>query len=569
LVNLLATLAELTVLPTCPPSAWKESALVHRTLLANVGLLIVGGMLPAAAGEPLPLHERIDQQLALRKDFGSLAAPPADDAEFLRRIYLDLTGSIPSATATRAFLADTAPDKRARLIDQLLASPEHFRHLATVIDVCLMERRPSKNVPQAQWHEYLRSSFAANKPWDQLVREILSADGADPQQRATAKFFLDRDAEPHLLTKDVTRLFLGRNFSCNQCHDSPVVDDYKQADYYGVFAFLNRTTTFTDKNKQVMLAEKAEGEATFESVFDPAKVTKTARPRLLAGPPVEEPKFEKGKEYQVAPAKDVRSVPTFSRRVQLAPLLTSADNRFFKRNAANRFWALMMGRGLVHPVDLDHTNNPPSHPELLDLLSEEFAANKFDVRAFLHEIALSQAYQRSSRPRDGHQVPVEAFAVRLLKPLTPDQLGWSLMQATGLTDAERKVLGDKANEAALYSKLSGNVASIVATFGSQPGQAEGDSFQATLDQALFLSNGGLVRGWLAARPGNLLDRLSKLQDPATIAEELHVSTLTRRPTMDEEKLVKDYLQSRGSERQLALEEMIWAMLTSTEFRFNH
>jgi hypothetical protein len=523
----------------------------------------------ASAGEPTPLHVRIDQQLALRPDFASLAAPRADDAEFLRRIYLDLTGTIPSTTSARAFLDDTSPDKRAKLIDLLLASPEHARHLATVIDVYLMERRPSKHVPQAQWHEYLRAAFAANTPWDQLVREILSADGADAKQRPAAKFFLDREAEPHLVTKDVSRLFLGRNFSCNQCHDSPVVDDYKQADYYGIFAFVNRTSIFNDKNKQAQLAEKADGEATFESVFDPAKVSRTAKPRLLDGDLVEEPKLEKGKEYQVAPAKDVRPVPAFSRRAKLAPLLASGDNPYFRRNAANRFWALMMGRGIVHPVDLDHTSNPPSHPELLQILSDEFAALKFDVRAFLREITLSEAYQRSSRPRDGHPAPPEAFAVKFLKPLSPEQLAWSLMQATGQTDAERKALGDKASEAALYAKLSPNVGNLVTVFGTQPGQAEGESFQATLDQALFLSNGGLVRGWLAPRAGNLLDRLTKLQDPVAIADELYLSTLTRRPQAEEVRAVDDYLRSRGPQRLAALQEIAWAMLTSAEFRFGH
>ncbi len=539
-------------------------------LVLGVQLLIVG---PAQAKEPL--HRRIDAAISGGKaDFWK----PASDAEFLRRIYLDLLGTIPSASEARAFLDDPAPDKRAKLIDRLLDSPEHARYLATVFDVLLMERRPSKHVPQAQWLEYLRESFAANQPWDELVRELLSADGSDPKTRPAARFYLDRDGEPHLLTKDISRLFLARNYSCNQCHDSPVVDAYKQDHYYGIFAFLNRGFLFAGKDKLAVYAEKGEGDVTFQSVFDP-KVTKSTGPKLPGGDSVEEPKFEKGAEYDVAPAKDVRPIPKFSRRSQLAPLLATRENQQFKRNIANRLWALMMGRGLVHPVDLDHESNPPSHPELLDLLAGEVAEMNFDMRAFLRELALSQTYQRSSEPPGpaaappdkGGQAgaPPERFAVARLRPLTAEQLGWSLMQATGLTDAERLALGKNLNEKTLYAKLAPSVAQVVAIFGSKAGEPEGQAFQATLDQALFVSNGPLLRGWLASRAGNLTDRLAKLEDSAKVAEELYLSVLTRRPSDEEQKEIVEYLQKRAKDRPAAVQDLVWALVASAEFRFNH
>src|SRR6516162_7637732 len=145
----------------------------HTALSVCIVCGIVG---PLAAQSPL--HERIDQAIAAKPNFQ--AAAPADDTEFLRRIYLDLTGTLPTADESRAFLADTAADKRAKLIDKLLTGPEHARHLQHVFDALLMERRADKHVPRAQWQEYLRASFADNKPWDELVREIVSADGADP-----------------------------------------------------------------------------------------------------------------------------------------------------------------------------------------------------------------------------------------------------------------------------------------------------------------------------------------------------------------------------------------------------
>jgi hypothetical protein len=519
----------------------------------------------------IALHQRIDQMIAAGSPTFAAQAPPlADDAEFLRRLYLDLTGTIPTASEARAFLDDRSPDKRPQLIERLLASPEHARHLQNVFDVMLMERRRGRNVPEAQWQEFLRQSFADNKPWDQLVREILSADGADAKFRPAARFYLDRDGEPNLLARDIGRLFLGMNLQCAQCHDHPLVEDYKQDHYYGILAFLNRSFLFTDPKRQVVLAEKAEGETSYQSVFDPAKVTKTTGPRLPGRPLVKEPNFDKGKEYLVAPAKGVRPVPNFSRRAQLAAQMTDRENVPFKRNSVNRLWALMMGRGLVHPVDLDHSTNPPSHPALLTLLADEFAAMKFDLRASLRELALSQTYQRSSElPAGVKEVPPESFGVANLKPLSPEQLAWSLMQATGLTDAERLALGKNLTEQALYTRLAGNVVIFVRLFGSQPGQPEGQSFQATLDQALFLENSDLVRGWLAPRPGNLTDRLLKLQDMQAAADELYLSVLTRRPSEEERKEVADYMKTRPQDRLAALQELAWALLASAEFRFNH
>jgi hypothetical protein len=525
----------------------------------------------AAPGAPAPtLHQQIDQAIAAgRPEFARLAAPPASDAEFVRRVYLDLTGVIPPAADVRAFLKDATPDKRQRLIDRLLASPEHARHLQQVFDVLLMDRRPDKHVPRAAWQEFLRRSFADNKPWDQLVREILSADGSDPQSRPAARFYLDREGEPHLLTRDVGRLFLGMNLQCAQCHNHPQVRGYPQDLYYGLFAFFNRSFLFADKAKPAVFAEKADGEATYQNVFDTEKVTKTGRPHVPRGPELNEPALEKGKEYAVAPAPGVRPVPRYSRRAQVAAQVASAASVPFKRNIANRLWAMMMGRGLVHPLDMDHADNPPSHPELLTLLADELAVRKFDVRWFLRELALSQAYQRSSQPPAGvPQADPAAFAVAALKPLSAEQLAWSVMQATGLSDAERQALGKNLSEPALYAKLAGNIAPFVATFGGPPGQP-GHGFEATVDQALFLTNGALVRGWLAPRAGNLADRLGRLQEATAVAEELFLSVLSRPPTAEEQRDVADYLRQRARDRTTALQELVGVLLTSAEFRFNH
>ena len=513
------------------------------------------------------LSQRIDQHI--QKGL-TIAAPRSSDAEFLRRLYLQLTGVIPTIDETRGFLADSAANKRVKLIDKLLAGDGYARHMTNLFDALLMDRRPDKHVKRPEWREFLQTSFAANKPYDQFVREILSADGSDPKKRAPAKFFLDRDGEPNLLTKDISRLFLGMNLHCAQCHDHPLVEAYKQDHYYGVLAFLNRSYVFTDKaTKLAVYAEKAEGDVTFQSVFVP-KVTKNTLPRIPNGNELPEPKFDKGQEYVAPVPKGGRGIPKYSRRAQLAEQLTSKDNPRFARAAVNRFWFFLMGRGIVEPVEYDHPANPPSHPELLQMLTDDFIASKYDVKALVRAIVLTDAYQRSSEMPRGKDADPKTFAVAPLKSLTPEQFAWSLLQATGMIAAEKKAQGVKANDAAVYAKLAAQAAPVVTLFASQPGEpAFGQDFEATLDQTLFLANGNTLRDWLTARPGSLSARLSTFKDASAVADELYLSVLTRQPTPAERQEVVDYLGRRGADRAAAQQDLAWALMTSAEFRFNH
>lgn len=516
-----------------------------------------------------PLTQRVDQEIQKGLK-GAPAAAIAGDAEFLRRVYLDLTGVIPSAVESRAFFADKAANKRAKLVDKLLASDGYARHMAHQFDVLLLDRRAEKHVKRAEWTEFLRSSFAANKPYDQLVREILSADGIDPKARGPAAFYLNRDGDGNVLTKDISRIFLGMNLQCAQCHDHPLVDAYKQDFYYGLYAFLNRSYVFADKTAKVsVFAEKGDGDVTFQSVFVP-KVTKNAGPHIPEGKTIPEPKIEKGKEYVGVVKLGERPIPKFSRRAQLAGSLTSPENPRFARAAANRFWFMVFGRGIVNPVEFDHPANPPSHPELLDALAKDIGARKFDVKAFVRDLVLSQAYQRSSElPKDAKDVDPASFAVAAVRPLSPEQFAWSILQATGQLDAERKGQGAKATEATLYSRFAGQAAPIINLFANQPGEPVTGDFQATLDQTLFLRNGDSIRGMLAPRTGDLADRLNNLKDATPFAEELYLSVLTRTPTADETKEIADYLSRRSADRPVAVQELIWALAMSAEFRFNH
>lgn len=540
------------------------SRLIAAALFATV---------PASAFAADPLHARIDKHIA--DGFGDakkFAAPRATDDEFLRRIYLDLVGTTPTVAELNEFLADSAKDKREKLIDRLLDSPGYARRMAWHFDVMLMERRNDAKVPRAAWEDYLRRVFADNKPYDAFVREMLAADGADPKTRPAAKFFLDRDFEPNLVTKDIGRIFLGRNMQCAQCHDHPTISDYKQADYYGIQAFLNRSFLFPNAQAPTaVIAEKAEGDVSFMSVFDKDKKLQNAAPKMPGGKAVEEQKAEKGKEYKVAPAKDVKPVPTYSRRALLADAVTSADNKAFARNIANRVWAMMMGRGIVHPVDVDHGNNPPSHPELLDELASEFVKHEYDLKWLVREIALSEAYQRSSETPAGlDDPPADRYLVSTLKPLTPEQFAYAVMQATGHTDAERdalKKLGPKATEEMLDARLAPRLAPFRSVLG-RGGDQSADTFSSTLDQTLFLKYGAAVRGLLPPRAGNLTDRLNKITNPDAVADELFAAVLSRRPTADERADVAEALK-RTADRAKTINELVWALVASAEFRFNH
>lgn len=560
-------------------------AVWHAALLFAA---LVGAAGSARAEEPL--HVTIDRLVALQTpDYEKLAAPICSDEEFLRRISLDLTGMIPAIADSRQFLADADPEKRTKLVDKLLASPEYARHMQRTFDVMLMRRLAQRNVPVAEWEKFLRESFAQNKPWDQIVREILTADGSDPANRGPARFYLDRQGDVNEITRDIGKLFLGANLECAQCHNHPQIDDFKQQHYYGISAFFIRSFVMTDKEKRVVFAEKADGETKFESVFDIrdkiSKGPQTTAPKLFEGMAISEPKFEKLDDaYIVKPDdkdKTVRPMPRFSRRVKFAEFIASPDNRRFCRTTANRLWALMFGRGLVHPVDLDHSDNPASHPLLLAMLTEEFAQRQLDVKLFLREIALSKTYQRSSRrestdsssppPAEKPQAADAQFTQALLKPLSPAQFAWSILQATGEADFNRRALGDKLTEALLHEKLVSYENRFVQLFGGEPGSPR-EQFESTTDQVLFMANDAMVIGVLRPKGGNLAERLLKLPEdnPAQIAEELFLSTLARRPSAEDIADVSAYLNGQaGPARALAVQELIWATISSSEFRFNH
>lgn len=780
-------------------------------ILYVLSLWCLAGFAVAADTPPPSLHERIDQ--LLEQDTVGSCAPQCSDADFVRRIWLDVAGMVPPSDEVRAFLADTATDKRSKLIERLLASPQFIRHMMLVLDATINERLTDKGVTTADWQVYLYKSLAERKPLDQLLREVIASDGVDTNLRPAAKFMLDRDCEPNVVTRDLGRLVFGMDLQCAQCHDHPSVDDYLQADYYGLYAFVLRSKVFADpKNKAArQIAETAEGEANFKSVFTGHSGDKV-QPRLPKGLGILEPVAKKGEEYVTKPSKETRGVPKHSRRQQLAESFEKSIH--FRRNLANRLWAQVFGRGLVHPLDNHHPDNPPDHPQVLALLAEELPALKYDLRSVLGELLLTKAYQRSceiTTPENSDPAAIEKqlnqlakqrteleavqeqkkaawndrvaklaearkkFAeaaktldplkaavaaaeveitkaktalagaqadadekkaqaelvsaatakakeaadllkddkdlveaaakiaerakavaaneaaatknvtaltvaleplqqkakvaqaafnkestslptaeqireleaaeraanaavndahyavadlvkresltnllkqhaelrktdateaarvwsqlveelanrgqVALLKPLTAEQFALSTMQAAGLisaqqqaaelaviksapaewksaSDAEKPGVMKKLSEPKVFENVRGQLAEFIRLYGGLPGQ----DFQATVNQALFFGNGSVLNAWLKPAPGNLLARVQEQKDPAAVAGELYYAIFARPATADETAAVSDFLKDRTDDRPVALAELTWALLASSEFRFNH
>lgn len=559
--------------------------------------LFACGSVPGLFADELPLHERIDALVRQACVRGKVPlAAPAADAEFLRRLSLDLTGVVPTAEVTQQFIDDQRSDKRVTMIDRLLASPEFALNMSRVFDAMLLERRiatiKSYDFQTPAWRDWLAEEFRDNRPWDELVRRILASDGTHEQQGVAAKFYLVRDVEPHLVSRDIGRILLGINLECAQCHDDPRIEAYQQTDYYGIYAFVDRLKHVrNDETKRNFVEEKAESKVTFTSAFSGAAGWFPGG-RMLA-----EPELKRGGEYKVKPEKGRPGIPVYSRRAELVKHLPNPGTRGFSRNIANRVWNMMMGRGLVHPLDMHHPQNPASHPELLSLLTSRIEASGFDIRGLVRDLALTETYQRSSLLpvlKDQATDPLPAhFAVAAIRPLSPEQFAWSVLQVSGrlpdrllrderrreqqheaattaepATDTQAAVVTDWELRKRVYSELRRSVDPVVEVFANLPGQAAGD-FQPSVDQALFLLNGEPVFKLLDGC--SLLERLVKLEQAEPLAEQLYLAVLSRHPTAGEVEELRQRLKSVSERRGRAklLRAIVWGHLLSAEFRLNH
>jgi hypothetical protein len=492
----------------------------------------------AAAPDPSQLANQIDEQIDLR--LKSEALPPAEvagDAEFLRRVYLDLHGVVPTRDQAGRFLADSRPDKRARLVDELLASPRYGQYLADVWQNDLISPLADDRRKRADLlRQWLTDEFNT-KTWDRIASDLVTATGKmedNPAVTYLVEGRLPRNVPD--LTDLTARYFLGLRISCAQCHDHPFAK-WKQQDFWGMAAFFAQIQT-PRRAKQVyekgVIDDPSLTLANLRDAGVPDGFLLSARTFLGGGQP---------------PADQTPN------RIALARWMTSPDNPYFARAAANRTWWRLFGRGIVNPVDDIHEGHPATYPQLLDLLARRFVECGFDLKFLTRSIVLSRAYQRTSRPGDAPQTQATLFGRMSIKVLSAPQLYDSLETVFG---PPAKVAGIDARE--------GVRAEFTQFFGDNA-DPDPAAYRRGIPHLLRQMNSGQFTG---RGLDSLVSRVTttSASSPETIASELFLTILARQPTPDEQRLVKAYLERSGSSRD-GCRELAWVLMMTSEFSLNH
>lgn len=514
-----------------------------------------------------PIDQAIDHYIDTKlKQEGVTPAPLADDAAILRRLTLDLNGRVPTLGEVNEYLASTDPDKKAKLVDRLLTSPAFPRHHAQELYAFLQyqDGQRRKGGKGNGLYEYLLISAADNRGWDRVFREIMVPNETDPKMQGAADFIKQRVKDTNKLAIEASVAFFGVNVSCAQCHDHPHVHAWTQDQFYGMKSFFARTFD----------AGGFLGERDFGIVkYTPNKGTEKVSPiifltgKKIDAPGMQDPTGEQKKKEQKRldvgkKAKGPPAPPEFSLRAKLVETALAPDNRdFFARNIANRLWHRHLGRGLVMPLDQLHSENPASHPELLQWLARDLAEHGYDMRRTIRGIVLSNTYARSSR-WDGDKAPEgRLFAVANVRPLAPMPLAVSLKLATVdpmTLPADRKEL-EKRIEA--VEKAAAGLSNLF----PQPG----DNFQVGVAEAMLFANNEALQKDLVEGANNLTARMKQEPDLAKRAD-LAIRTVLTRPARQEEvTALVGYMQRRLDRPDAANQQVVWALLTSAEFRFNH
>jgi hypothetical protein len=458
------------------------------------------------------------------------------------------------------------PDKRLKLIDRLLASPDFAYHHRNELDALLLATK--KN--DGGWRTFLLQAAEQNRPWDQLFRQFFLANEESPEEKPALEFLKARAREVDEMTNDTSALFFGVSINCAKCHDHPLVDDWKQDHYFGFASFFSRTY-LTKKNT---LAEKYSGKLKFKTT---AGEEKEARFMFLTGAAVEEPAVEKSKEQLKAEDEEVQrqmkddkspppKPPEFSPRAKFVETaLDPANQQFFARAIVNRVWARFFGRGLVAPLDQMHSANPASHPELLEWLTRDLISHQYDLKRLIGGIVASETYARSSRwEQSSEPPPVDYFAVAQPRVLSPRQYALSIIVATAnptnLADSSKPDEWKKQREN--WENASNSLA----------GQLElpSEHFQVSVDEALLFSNSERIENeYLRDSRDRLIGYLKELPERAVQLDAAFWAVLARPPEPEELRAFEAYLDERQDRPDAGLRQVVWALLTSPELRFNY
>lgn len=496
--------------------------------------------------EPPPSQSFIDDLVfAKQQTLGIPASDLCNDSAFIRRTSIDIAGRLPTPEETQAFLSDSSPDKRARWIDQLLESADYADYFANKWSAILRNRRQNPDYARGTFafHSWIRQSLYENKPYDEFVREIVAAAGEVSQHPPVVWYRELKDINQQV--EDTAQLFLGMRIQCARCHHHPF-EKWSQEDYYGFAAFFSQVG-------------RKPGESPVEQrIFHKRGIAQAKNPKT--GNNVK-PTGLGSATLDVPADRDPRQA--------LADWMSQPDNPFFAPALVNRYWKHFFDRGLVDPEDDMRVTNPAANPELLDRLSQQFVESGFDLKHLVRTICNSRAYQLDSQPNEHNLTDKQNFSRYYPKRLTAEVLLDAINQVTlSSTDFSDQPVGTRAVQ--LPDQASNSY--FLTVFGRPQAETACEcerSQEANLAQSLHLLNSAEVQGKLTAKEG----RSAQLAADASRGDddklrELYLLVYSREPLAEELAIAKAHLD-KTPDKQQAYEDLIWALLNTKEFLFNH
>ena len=491
------------------------------------------------------------------KDNEVVPSAVADDYEWLRRVYLDIVGHVPALEDVERFAADKDKAKRTKVIDKLMDDPGYVRNWTTVWTNLCIGQQAQRRISRAGMQKFFREAFGKNRPWNEIVSDLVTAEGRFEENGATNFLLAQMETQDDgvQMTAKTTRLFLGMQVQCTQCHDHPF-NDWKQDQFWQFNSFF-RQTGKVDHRK----FDQKSG----RMVDDFSEIVE----RGFSGPVY----FEKRNglmqvAYPIYLGSEVDPGPSTDRRSELARLMSEGEKPMIAMAMVNRTWAHFFGYGFTRPIDDIGPHNPATHPELLDRLATEFVKSGYDCKQLMRWIANTEAYNLTSKgskknERDNPAAGETALFTHVyLKPMTAEQLYDSLIVATNAHKSGRS--GWEQSEKQRQTWLQ----QFVQAFGTDDGE-ESNSFDGTIPQALMMMNGELVKDAVSVKSGSLLgDLLSGKGDESKKIQRLYMMALGRMPSRPEIGAAQKYFNSNPD--QLAVfQDLFWALLNSNEFIFNH
>jgi len=521
-----------------------------RTLSSDVGVI----ERPIAKYPKIEARNYIDQNVfAKLQRFQLLPSELSSDQEFLRRVCLDLTGTLPPPQRVREFVADKDPNKRDRLIEILLNSPEYvdywsfrFSDLLRVTFVTSNSIKGSK-----AYQDWIINSIAANKPYDQMARERIAAQGYSAPARNF--YYVEELTTPDVVMPELIRLYMGRRIDCAQCHSHPF-EAWSQNQYWGLAAFFGGYSELRDS----------------ALVID-----------VLGGGHVDQPKdmmvsHPRTKEKVVPAFLDGTKLPQsewMDPRMELAKWVTT--HPYFTEAIVNRMWSFFFGRGIVDPVDDFRSTNPPTHPELLKALAKDFKNSGYDLKHLMRTIVQSRTYQLSATPNESNKEDKIDYSHALSRPLEAAVLLDAISSVTGVPEKFEFHRQAGGGDAPLGTRAVQTIADICPSqFMDDFGRSMRKALpvgppQPNLLEALHMMTGPAYNSKISSEQGRLSELLNRNASDEQILDEFYLAALTRLPTTKEKSELLKFLAQRSSRRQETLAGLVWATLNSREFAYNH